>query len=138
MVVGEVVPVVLVNFVVDAQCLLRADDAKIVGMFGGVDGRVVLDDGAAGVGQHAAGFVGIACFDVGQHLVNDTTGQDNCLRCAAIQGCAFYLSTVPTVPVLPTVPILPVLPTVPAPLTRAVFDRVLLPGFRGRGSRGLR
>ncbi len=101
MVVGEVVPVVLVNFVVDADRFLRADDAKVIWTFGGVGGRIMLDNGAVGVGQDAAGFVRIACFDMGQHLVNDTTRQDNCLWCAAIQGCAFYLS-LPTLPILPT------------------------------------
>ena len=60
---------VFFDVVEDVEQVVGGDDGEIVGLLGGVGGRVVLDYQVIFAAQRAAGFVGIAIYDMLRHLV---------------------------------------------------------------------
>src|SRR5579859_7765458 len=53
---------ILFDVVEDVQQVVGGDDGEIVGLLGGVGGRVVLEHHAVLAAQRTAGFVGIAIY----------------------------------------------------------------------------
>src|SRR5258706_5238429 len=69
--------VILVDILKDTQQIGLAYNGEIIGMFGGVSGRVVLNYPTVLVAQGATGLVRIACHHVRHHLIVDCSRDTN-------------------------------------------------------------
>src|SRR6266516_27504 len=75
------VAVVRVDVVIDAHDIGLADNREIVRLLSGVGGRIVFDDRPILATERATGLVGIACDDMGLHLVVDRCGDTHNKTC---------------------------------------------------------
>src|SRR5581483_4335532 len=83
-VVVDHLAVVFFDVVEDVEQVVGGDDGEVVGLLGGVGGRIVLDYPTIFAAQRAAGFIGIARYDMRGHLIVQCPGDTH------DKGCVIY------------------------------------------------